>query len=269
MRYLIFILMLCGAYGADQKPLVINPTSGKTEQLQSGNNLSTPVGSMMKVLDTTDSTGTTVGAVTVAGGVGIGKYLYAGTAVVTPVGIFGELGTGTERQVIAGYNIVGSGACSIQAFRQGTGAQTLTLNKAGGNVDVGGDLSAPKVSTDVLQMVGAVQQFNSNGGTPVFYIVGSGIIQIPVTITSTSPIVGSAIFGDGSTVNANVAIGGGNINAGGSLTVGSATLIFTSVNLTDGAAAQVGTLTNAPTAGNPTKWVPINDNGIVRYVPAW
>lgn len=30
-----------------------------------------------------------------------------------------------------------------------------------------------------------------------------------------------------------------------------------------------GTITNAPAAGNPTKWIPINDNGTTRYIPAW
>lgn len=37
----------------------------------------------------------------------------------------------------------------------------------------------------------------------------------------------------------------------------------------NGAAAQTGTLTNAPAAGNPTKWIPIDDNGTTRYIPAW
>lgn len=53
------------------------------------------------------------------------------------------------------------------------------------------------------------------------------------------------------------------------LTLNQATLIRTSVALTDGAAAAAGTLTNAPTAGNPTKWIPIVDNGTTRYIPAW
>jgi hypothetical protein len=44
---------------------------------------------------------------------------------------------------------------------------------------------------------------------------------------------------------------------------------ITSAALANGAAAQVGTLTNSPTAGNPTKWVAINDNGTTRYIPAW
>jgi len=37
----------------------------------------------------------------------------------------------------------------------------------------------------------------------------------------------------------------------------------------NGAAAQLGTLTNAPAAGNPTKWLKINDNGTIRHIPAW
>ncbi len=46
-------------------------------------------------------------------------------------------------------------------------------------------------------------------------------------------------------------------------------LMDSSVTITDGAAASLGTLTNAPAAGNPTKWVPIDDNGTTRYIPAW
>jgi len=37
----------------------------------------------------------------------------------------------------------------------------------------------------------------------------------------------------------------------------------------NGAGASAGTMTNAPTAGNPTKWIPIDDNGTTRYIPAW
>ena len=55
----------------------------------------------------------------------------------------------------------------------------------------------------------------------------------------------------------------------GDITTGTGTLHKTSVALTNGAAAAGGTLTNAPAAGNPTKWVPINDNGTTRYIPCW
>lgn len=38
---------------------------------------------------------------------------------------------------------------------------------------------------------------------------------------------------------------------------------------TNGAASSAGTLTNAPAAGNPTFWLPITVNGVVKKVPCW
>ena len=38
---------------------------------------------------------------------------------------------------------------------------------------------------------------------------------------------------------------------------------------TNNAAAAAATIANAPVAGNPTKWIPINDNGTIRNIPAW
>lgn len=48
-----------------------------------------------------------------------------------------------------------------------------------------------------------------------------------------------------------------------------ATFLSTSLALTDGAGAQVGTLTSSPVSGNPSKWIGIDDNGTTRYIPAW
>jgi len=59
------------------------------------------------------------------------------------------------------------------------------------------------------------------------------------------------------------------ISRTGLITTTSATLLATSVALTNGAGASAGTLTNAPAVGNPTKWIPISDNGTTRYIPAW
>ena len=61
------------------------------------------------------------------------------------------------------------------------------------------------------------------------------------------------------------------LTLGGVLTVpGVTTAALTSTGtFTSGAAAQVGTLTNAPAAGNPTTWIKIIDNGVTRYIPAW
>lgn len=62
---------------------------------------------------------------------------------------------------------------------------------------------------------------------------------------------------------------GGVVRLGAGLQVNSATMIATATPFTNGAAAAAGTLANAPVAGNPTKWIPINDNGTTRYIPAW
>lgn len=51
--------------------------------------------------------------------------------------------------------------------------------------------------------------------------------------------------------------------------VASTTLISSSVALANGAGAAAGTLLNAPAAGNPTKWLTVNDNGTARQVPSW
>lgn len=41
------------------------------------------------------------------------------------------------------------------------------------------------------------------------------------------------------------------------------------INGTTGAGASVGTVTNAPSAGNPAYWMPINANGSTYYIPCW
>lgn len=53
------------------------------------------------------------------------------------------------------------------------------------------------------------------------------------------------------------------------LTDSTTILIASSQALANGAGVGAGTLLNAPAAGNPTKWVTINDNGTNRQVPAW
>lgn len=65
----------------------------------------------------------------------------------------------------------------------------------------------------------------------------------------------------------NISITGGSITA--ALTDNTTSLIASSTTLANGAGALAGTLNNSPAAGNPTKWVSINDNGTTRYIPAW
>ena len=52
-------------------------------------------------------------------------------------------------------------------------------------------------------------------------------------------------------------------------TLGGATFHTTSSALVNGAGVGAGTIANAPAAGDPTKWIGINDNGTTRYIPTW
>lgn len=156
------------------------------------------------VSNATVATSATTGALVVAGGMGVSGSVYVGLTFFASIINLGEQSGANPRQILAGYNALGTGLYSIQAIQQGAGFTTLSLNEAGGSVAVGADPG------------------------------GAGLVRI-----------------------------------GGSLVIASATLVRTTVAFTDGAAAQLGTLTNAPTAGNPTKWIPIDDNGTTRYIPCW
>jgi hypothetical protein len=59
------------------------------------------------------------------------------------------------------------------------------------------------------------------------------------------------------------------ITGGTAVLAGGATLIGTKTALTNGSGVSAGSLLNAPVAGNPTKWIAINDAGTTRYIPAW
>lgn len=46
-------------------------------------------------------------------------------------------------------------------------------------------------------------------------------------------------------------------------------LMTSTATLLDGAGLLAGTLLNAPVAGNPSKWLEIMDNGVLRRIPTW
>ena len=95
----------------------------------------------------------------------------------------------------------------------------------------------------------------------------------PLVVASTTNVANlNASSLGGATFAAPGPIGGGTPDTGtftSITTPGGATFHTTNTALTNGAAAAVGTLLNAPAAGNPTKWIGINDNGTTRYIPAW
>ncbi len=62
------------------------------------------------------------------------------------------------------------------------------------------------------------------------------------------------------------------LNSPGVLAISQATLSGPTIDFRDsvnGAAASTGTLTNAPSTGNPSIWLKVKIDGNVRYIPAW
>ena len=93
-------------------------------------------------------------------------------------------------------------------------------------------------------------------------------LYVTGTLTGGAIVSGSSI--NGGNITGSGAVQGATVVSSGALTGGeAAALVHASTTLTNGAAAAAGTLLNAPAAGNPTKWIPIDDAGVTRYVPAW
>ena len=143
---------------------------------------------------------------------------------------------------------------------------TLALT---GALTVSGTISATSVTT-----AGSVQLNNAQ------YVQGknlAGTTTRMLGINSGNTVyIGSVDTTDVTSLNINlsgvdrVTVGtAGMTIAGDVTTAGGAVLHKTTAALTNGAGAGVGTLTNAPAAGNPTKWVAINDGGVTRYIPTW
>lgn len=61
----------------------------------------------------------------------------------------------------------------------------------------------------------------------------------------------------------------GKIHSGGFVSSGEIYLMETTASLPVAFGIAAGTLTNAPKAGNPDKWIKINDNGTDRLIPSW
>lgn len=323
---LIALMTSVAVFGADQKPLVVNPTSGKTEQLQAGNRLQIPDASgdlvvlapgvqtasrvvtypiftgdrTLAVIDqaqtftadqTVLSSAVFLIAKSSAGNANIISDGSAGNAAIYRYRVGGtdkfnhyvdtnsnlvftdSTNSTTPLQYLAGT--ISNGYWSFANTKASSSSSNGALVVAGG-VGIGGslntasDITVASPSTTGQIVVTAVSgqiaqvHIRGNGVASGLNIQHSGSSDAIITNLANRPM----FIGTNGLTRMTIAAAG-DVSFTGAITVGSTTLLATSVALTNGAAAQVGTLTNAPTAGNPTKWIPINDNGTTRYLPAW
>lgn len=142
----------------------------------------------------------------------------------------------------------------------------------------GGTLASPTAITANKLMFNLVG-YGHNGTT----YSGSAAIQISTTETFSGTAAGSKIefyttaatttsFGLAARMHGSggFSVATASDPGAGMIYTNSATfMIRTKTSYTNGAGAGAGTITTAPSAGNPTKWIPIDDNGTTRYIPAW
>lgn len=164
----------------------------------------------------------------------------------------------------------------VQSFNAGAFSQpTLQLAKARGT-------AASPAAVQSADLIGAIFGYGYATSGGAGYVTGAGAGMVfTATDNFTSTVAGERIdfystaTGAGSSsIAASVGAGlmvGTTIDPGaGLIYINSASFLMRNkTSWTNGAAAAAGTLLNAPVAGNPTKWIPIDDNGTTRYVPAW
>lgn len=225
---------------------------------------------------------TTLAALTVSGAIVGAVTQSLLNTVSTTVNFAGGASVALNMGNASGTNTVLGATTFSQAL---TGSTTLSVTgnvglKGGGTttamLEVGGTMAAISSaakevhilhSTNPILVIGKdigdyayMQQVT---GSPSYFQMGYRAIgdQIKFIDTGLTTIGGASNYG--------LAVNGA-LTASSTITAtGGATFFTTSTALTDGAGAGAGTILNAPAAGNPTKWIGINDNGTTRYIPAW
>jgi hypothetical protein len=168
----------------------------------------------------------------------------------------------------------------------------FTLNPAGGALTINGSADiSPGILLNDTPNSGVAWGFGSGGGFFTLTNYSSGNFEGPFQVNSSQfQLAADLPFGWGNTAKYAGTLDSGisRLSAGffafGNGTQGdiSGSLQATDFYSTDanfglrskttlnnGASTNAGTLLNAPTAGNPTKWISIDDNGTTRRIPAW
>lgn len=165
---------------------------------------------------------------------------------------------------------IGQTSAAAGAFTSLTG-QAVTLNTTSGQTLIGRTATSTFTANGILQVRENTNEYVvsiANAGSKEWvWGVNANTLYLRNVTDGTNPVQfanGGRMLVGGATDD-----GATRLQVNGGIKHSDTTLLRTSVALTNGAAAAAATLLNAPVAGNPTKWVPINDNGTTRYIPAW
>lgn len=169
---------------------------------------------------------------------------------------------GTTRLVVSGFN---AGPRLVYRRASGTsgGMTPVTTSQGFGGFDCVGYDGSNFTSVAASFVVTALESFNATSHGSCFSF---GCVAVGTTALSSNN--GLVVFSGGIGLGLT-AVTASDPGFGLLYTNSSSFMIRTKTSYTTGAGASTGTLTNAPAAGNPTKWIPVDDNGTTRYIPAW
>lgn len=153
------------------------------------------------------------------------------------------IGTGTAGQVVG----PSFASTTVPAYTF-SGETTTGIGRGSSNI-----LSAIVAGTESMR-------FFTSGVVANLYYFGIGLNTAGLSLIS------SGLIGVGTGTAASFA---GSLKCTDIFTNNAAALIRTNTALTGGGTGNAPTLTSGPVNGNPTKWIPIDDNGTTRYIPAW
>lgn len=161
---------------------------------------------------------------------------------------------------------IGGTTASTGAFTTISGTSTLTLGVAGPTGGVAGTVVLKNATnafttTIVPSVVTANRQLNLPLITATDTVAVLGLTQ---TFTGNKTFSGTVSCGSTLAVTQATTLTGG-LNVG----LNSGSFLNTLATMSNNSGSGVGTLTNAPDSGNPTKWIQISDNGVIRYIPTW
>ena len=210
---------------------------------------------------------------------------------VNGVNVIGYDGSGFRYSVSGAnyFRVLSNGSGIFGNFSANIGfALQSNISTLSGTTQAG-YVTYDSLSAATLGLGISVSQTIKTGTTMANYY---GVQIVSPTLTGTAAVSNECIglnvlpLTAGSTYNigillqvASSATGGYNIYASGTApnyfkgiiqVPGAAQAILQALTtVTSGAGANTGTLTNSPVTGNPTKWIPFNDAGTTRYIPAW
>lgn len=183
-------------------------------------------------------------------------------------------GGGATNVILIGGQITGAAALA-NAIAIGNGAAAVAGQITLGN----GNLGNGGFSSSVLW--GGVTLHTSGTVAPpwtIAYRNAQGANIAAGDVTYTAPLA------TGNAASANIVFQTGVVGGAGSVLQTAASVCritnaqkfeimtdngLTFVNQTNGAGAAVGTLNNAPAAGNPTHWLKVQIGGVNKFIPCW